>query len=420
MSEGDRTAMPASASKPAPGAPLGSGSSRSASLDQIRPTLFSPLQQVLVTWLLVLLVGSASLAALAAVGEVVSLLVTASLVAFLLNYPVARLQRLLSRGVAAALVYGVAAVGTVAIATLILPPVASQARQLALNLPDLLESGRVQLEQFQAWGAGYGLPLDVQWLEQQLLDKLQSQSQALASRGLVLVADTLRWAIDAILIVVLSFYLLVDGDRVWRSTTQWFVPVVRDRLTASLRRNLQQFIAGQVLLGTFMAVTLAPLFFWLKVPFFLLFAVFIGVLEAVPLIGATLGIATVSAIVAFLDWWLALQVLAVAVIVQQIKDNVIAPRILGNLTGLSPAIVLAALLLGVKVAGILGAILAIPVTGVLKSLVEIAIDPTLPPQTGSFFVNPLQASPAVAIAPEQRSPHHADPDPAEPIPPSQA
>jgi predicted PurR-regulated permease PerM len=83
----------------------------------------------------------------------------------------------------------------------------------------------------------------------------------------------------------------------------------------------------------------------------------------------------------------------VAIALQQVKDNIMAPRIMGSLTGLSPVIIFASLLLGAKVGGFLGIILAIPLTGVIKSIVEIAIDPTLPPQTGSFFNNILSQKP---------------------------
>ena len=62
---------------------------------------------------------------------------------------------------------------------------------------------------------------------------------------------------------------------------------------------------------------------------------------------------------------------------------------MGNLTGLSPVIIFTSLLLGAKIAGLLGVILAIPLTGVVKSIAEVVLDPTLPPQTGSFFYNPL-------------------------------
>jgi predicted PurR-regulated permease PerM len=141
-----------------------------------------------------------------------------------------------------------------------------------------------------------------------------------------------------------------------------------------------------------MATTLSVAFWWLKVPFFLVFAVFIGVMEVIPFIGATLGIAIVALLVAFIDWWLAIQVVGVAIALQQVKDNLIAPRILGNLTGLSPVIILTSLLIGARVAGLLGVILAIPLTSVTKTIVEIIMNPELPPQTGSIFSEAVENS----------------------------
>lgn len=138
-----------------------------------------------------------------------------------------------------------------------------------------------------------------------------------------------------------------------------------------------------------MAIMLTIAFWVLKVPFFLLFAVFIGIMEVIPFVGATLGIGTVVIIVAFIDWWLALEVLGTAIVIQQIKDNLISPRLMGGLTGFSPVILFLALLLGAKFGGLLGVILAIPFTGVAKSIAEIVFDPDLPPQTGSLFSNPF-------------------------------
>jgi hypothetical protein len=85
--------------------------------------------------------------------------------------------------------------------------------------------------------------------------------------------------------------------------------------------------------------------------------------------------------------------MGIAIAIQQVKDNVVAPRIMGNLTGLSPVIIFISLLLGAQIGGILGVILAIPLTGVVKSLAEIVVDPRLPPQTGSFFHNPFAKDP---------------------------
>jgi len=354
--------------------------------------LFSPLQRSLLTWLLILLTGWATLNALSYVGELISILVTAGLIAFLLNFAVTRLERLMSRGLAATLVYLGAGLLVVILGLTLVPPVFSQGRQLVANLPVLLESAQEQLSGFQVWSADHNLPFDVRLVGSQLLGQIQTQAQAIASKSLGLVVGTFNWVLDLILILVISFYMLLDGDRLWQGLISLFSPPIRKHLTESLQRNLQRFVSGQLLLGLFMAVVLAVAFWLLRVPFFLFFAVFIGVLEVIPFIGATLGIASVSIIVAFIDWWLALQVLGVAIAVQQVKDNLVAPRILGNLTGLSPVVIFTALLIGARIGGLLGVILAIPLTGVVKSFTEIVADPSLPPQTGSFFNNPLLAA----------------------------
>ncbi|MEW6493557.1 MAG: AI-2E family transporter [Cyanobacteriota bacterium] len=351
---------------------------------------FSPVQQFLLTWLLIVVTGWVTLRTLSYVGELISILLTAALIAFLLNYAVAVVQPFLPRSVAAVLVYLLAAFAVVILALTLVPPVYNQGRQLVTNLPTLLEESQEQLASFQTWSVEHNLPFDVRILASQLLARVQTQAEAIASTGLGLVVGTFNWFLDFILILVISFYMLIDGDRVWRGLSGIFSPRIRDGLTESLQRNLQRFVTGQLLLGLFMAVTLTVAFWALRVPFFLLFAVFIGLMEVIPFIGATLGIATVVSVVAFIDWWLALEVLGIAIALQQVKDNLIAPRIMGRLTGLSPVIIFVALLLGAKVGGLLGVILAIPLTGVAKSLSEIVLDPTLPPQTGAFFHNPLK------------------------------
>lgn len=351
---------------------------------------FSPVQQFLLTWLLIVVTGWVTLRTLSYVGELISILLTAALIAFLLNYAVAVVQPFLPRGIAAVLVYLLAAFAVVILALTLVPPVYNQGRQLVTNLPTLLEEGQERLASFQIWSVEHNLPFDVRILASQLLARVQTQAEAIASTGLGLVVGTFNWFLDFILILVISFYMLIDGDRVWRGLSGIFSPRIRDGLTESLQRNLQRFVTGQLLLGLFMAVTLTVAFWALRVPFFLLFAVFIGLMEVIPFIGATLGIATVVSVVAFIDWWLALEVLGIAIALQQVKDNLIAPRIMGRLTGLSPVIIFVALLLGAKVGGLLGVILAIPLTGVAKSLSEIVLDPTLPPQTGAFFHNPLK------------------------------
>jgi predicted PurR-regulated permease PerM len=350
--------------------------------------LFTPLQRLLITWALILTTGWMTLNALRYLSELISILVTAGLIAFLLNYLVARLHTFMPRGLAAGLVYLFAGALVGLVGVTIAPPVLTQAQQLITDLPSLIASGQQQLVELQTWSQNqirFAIPL----LQEQILTELQGQAETIASSGVGLLLGTFNWVLDLILILVISFYMLLDGERLWDGVTSFFAPPIQDYLTDSFRRNLQRFFSGQLLLGLFMAVTLSLAFWWLRVPFFLVFATFIGLMEVIPFIGATLGIVIVGLVVAFINWWLAVQVVGVAIALQQIKDNLLAPRILGNLTGLSPTIVLPALFLGGKVGGLLGIILAIPLAGMVKTIAELLLDPTLPPQTGTFFVNPL-------------------------------
>lgn len=353
-------------------------------------SIFSPLQKFLMTWLLILVTSWLTIKTLSYVGELISILLTAALIAFLLNYAVVALKPILPRPVAAIFVYLGAAVIFVILGVTLLPPVVSQGRQLIVRLPELIAQGQEQLNMFQSWSGEHNLPFNLQLITSDLFTRIQTQARIIASTGLGLVLGTFNWFLDFILILVISFYMLIDGERLWESLTSFFSPQIQDQLTISLEKNLQRFLTGQLILGLFMAASLTIAFWLLNTPFFLLFAVFIGIMELLPFIGATLGIGIIVIILAFINWWLALEVLIVSVIIQQIKDNIVSPRIMGNLTGLSPVIIFVALLLGAKIGGFLGIILAIPLTGVVKGLTEIIGDPNLPPQTGAFFHNPFK------------------------------
>lgn len=357
----------------------------------------SPLQEILITWLLILVVGLLTFNFLGFASELITILLSSALIAFLLNYPVRLLKAFLPRPIAGIVVYLSTALIASFILITIFPPVFNQGRQLIIKLPDLIAAGQEELKEFQTWSAEHNLPFDVNFLTSQLLTKIQAKAQQIASTSFGLVIGTFNSVVELILILVLSFYMLLDGEKIWNNFTKILNPKIRTELTNSISRNLQQFVTGQLLLGLFMAITLTLAFRLLSVPYFLLFAIFIGVMEVIPFIGAALGISTVVLIVAFIDGILALQVLAIAVGMQQVKDNIVAPRIMGNLTGLSPVIILSSLLLGAKLGGLLGIILAIPVTGVAKSLIEIIYDPSLPPQTGTFFDNPLQEDKEVVV-----------------------
>lgn len=97
----------------------------------------------------------------------------------------------------------------------------------------------------------------------------------------------------------------------------------------------------------------------------------VGVFDLIPGIGATIGIALVCLIILPQGIWLAVQVLIGCVLLQQVEENLLMPRIMQGSINMNPVFMFFALLVGAQVAGLVGVFLSIPIAGVLISLFNI-------------------------------------------------
>ncbi|MBD2123201.1 AI-2E family transporter [Trichocoleus sp. FACHB-262] len=301
----------------------------------------------------------------------ITLLVVAAILAFLLNYPVQILERTqISRSQAVIAVLLLALALLVVLGVTLVPILVEQAAQFVDKLPASLADSQRHVASLDIWAKAHRLPLDLQGFSTRINNQIENQLQALASQALGLAIITVSGLFDLVLVVVLAFYMLLYGDRMWQGLVNLLPASIGLPLSASLRLNFQNFFISQLLLGFFMFSTLIPIFIGLRVPFALLFALLIGVAELIPFIGATLGIGIVILLVMFQDFWLSLQVAFAAILMQQIKDNVLAPRLMGNFTGLNPIWIFIAILMGAQIAGLLGVLVAVPIAGTIKSTID--------------------------------------------------
>ncbi|WP_392531884.1 AI-2E family transporter [Nostoc sp. C117] len=297
----------------------------------------------------------------------ISILSLAAILAFLLNYPVKFFERArITRTQAVIIVLLATLTIFVILGVTLVPMVIDQTIQLLNKIPDWLAGSQANLEQFEAIAKQRRLPLDLRVLSSQINANIQNLVQQLASGAVGFAGTLLSGLFDFVLVVVLAFYMLLYGDRVWYGLANLLPSNIADPLTASLRLNFQNFFLSQLLLGLFMVITLTPIFLVIKVPFALLFAILIGISELIPFIGASLGIGLVTILVLLQNWWLAVQVAVVAVLMQQVKDNLLAPRLLGNFIGLNPIWIFVAILMGYEIAGLLGTLVAVPIAGTIK------------------------------------------------------
>ena len=309
-------------------------------------------------------------------------LLVAALLSFLLNYPVTWLSdRGFPRGPAAILVFVLALSVLVSIGVTLVPVVIVQAQQLVARLPDWIDSGQQQLMNFNDKVDIFGLPVSLDGAINQLNDRLKYELQSIAGRSLNIALSltvlTVVRLVDVILAVVLTFYLLQNSREIWRSLVNWLPRRYQKPFSSTLRLSFQNYFIGQLLIANCIGLGLIAMFVLLKIPFGLLFGITIGAMALVPF-GGAVGIGLVTFLVALQNISLALKALAAALLVQQVVENLVAPRVLGSVTGLNPFWVFVSILTGARIGGLLGVILAVPTAVVIKEALEFLRNPQKP------------------------------------------
>lgn len=299
-----------------------------------------------------------------------SILIAASILAFLLNYAV---EFLTSQGVKRTNAVGVVSLLALSIIVLIaffvVPIALGQLNDLVKRLPSLIESGIKQLQTLQLWAEAQNIPLNITGLAVQVAGRLSGGNSKPIGAGDHLVLDTAGNAFKVLLTLVLTFYLLLNGNNLWEGFFSLLPAPIGVPIQRSLRQNFQNYYIGQVTLASLNGTLITLAFLALKVPFGLLFGLGIAVMGIIPFAGA-LTVTVITILVALQNFWLGLKVLIIVLAIDQSMNNLVAPRILGELTGLSPALILISLLVGLQVAGPLGLIIAVPLASSFKFLLD--------------------------------------------------
>jgi predicted PurR-regulated permease PerM len=308
-----------------------------------------------------------------------------AIVAFLLNYPVRALDRTgISRGQAV----GVVLIATLAIVIIlgvtVVPSVIQQIAGLSEQVPKWVQSSTENFNSLELFARSKGLNLDFNLIRSQINSNLQKQLEGFTLQAVAVALGTASSLIDSLLILVLSIYILIDGDKLWHGLIGLLPARWGRQMADALRMNFQRFFISQFLLGAFMAVTLTIIFeFLIKVPFGLSFALLIGFSQLIPFVGATLGIGLVTLLVLLKSFGLALWVFVASFTLQQIKDNFLAPKLMGDFIGIDPVMILLAVLIGLQIAGFLGVLVAVPIAGTIKSTIDLFRYPPPPEEAVS-------------------------------------
>ncbi len=222
----------------------------------------------------------------------------------------------------------------------------------------------------------YGIVSEEKFLDQKILSGAQDVLEALFAGVLTFTkaaTGTITQLLNIILIPFLTYYFLIDFDRIKEAVLKLF-PIEQqkqiNKIALDADRIIGLYIRGQLFVCAIIGVLTSFGLWILRVDYALLLGTMAGIANLIPYVGltVTLVIAAIVSLFGSNPFWSLLKVGAIFWGVQFLEGSFISPRVVGKVTGLHPAMIMIALLLFANFFGFVGLLIAVPITAVGKVL----------------------------------------------------
>ena len=249
--------------------------------------------------------------------------------------------------------------------SLAVPPLITQAEQLFSNLPTFLTSLANN-----PWVHYIFNPGDTDNSEG-ILKILGSSftSMGIFSQAGSFLSRLLYFAV----LFSLSFYMVIQKNALSK-TIRYVLPEEHEEYVVSLVERIQEkmgrWLQGQLILDLIVGTAVYVVLYFLGIPYAFILAIVAGILEFIPTIGPTISAFIAIAVALTISPVTALFVLIAFVIIQQLENHVIVPLVMKKAVGLNPVIVIVVLLIGAKLGGPIGAVMAVPITTALSVFIS--------------------------------------------------
>jgi predicted PurR-regulated permease PerM len=244
-------------------------------------------------------------------------------------------------------------------------PLAQEGTRFAAQLPDLIDQAR------SGRGPVGGLLQRTNALQlvQQNESRIRSFATGLTTPAAGVLRGVATGVAGTITVFVLAYLMVLEGPKVVDGALNLLQPPNRARarqVGADCARSVTGYLSGNLLISVICGVLTYVVLKAFGVPFAGLIALFVAITDLIPLIGATLG-AFVAAVVGFIHSVPAgIAVIVFFLLYQQLENHLLQPLIFARTVKLNPLTVLVAILIAVELAGILGALLAIPLASMIQ------------------------------------------------------
>lgn len=306
------------------------------------------------------------------------LLLTGAALALILSFPVRLLSRFIPRGLAIAVVVLTMLAALVVAAVVLVPIAVAQLASLAGQAPNLLNEGYRYSREVVVELVDRGI-LDtspeeaMRELQSNGAQRLEAVVQEVVARAFDTLSGTVNGVFTALSTILVAVYLLADGERFKNGIIRLLPRQYRDDalvLWDDVGFALSRYLGGLLISLAFQGTASTVVLVLLDVPYALLLGIWTSIGAIVPFVGSYIG-AIPAAIVGFtVSPTTGFLVILTYVIINFVDGNLIAPRIQGQAIRVPPLLIFLAVITGGQIAGIWGALIAVPVLAVVRVVVE--------------------------------------------------
>jgi len=321
-----------------------------------------------------------------AAGHILLLFIIAGLIALLLNPFVALVQKLhIPRGAAVGIVMVTVLALLVGLGFLLANPISDQVSSFQKDVPGYVDDANAELADLQSWLDRNGIDLEVKQEGETALQTIGERITGGAGDVVSFTRDAVQILVEAsfavILIIVLSVYMMIYGDRIG-AVARGLVPpgdgTPDDDFPTRIQASLFGYVRGQVLFSLIMGTSAGLMLFFLgSVGIFpegktyaIAFGAWFGFAELIPYVGPAVGGFPPVVIAALSDNPIdAVWLIIAFTVLQQLEGHVVAPNVFGQALRINPILVIFALLMGGQLAGFVGAFIALPIAAILRETI---------------------------------------------------
>jgi predicted PurR-regulated permease PerM len=304
-------------------------------------------------------------------GDLILIFFFAWLLGFVLEPIAAFLARFMPRLVAVAITYGTIAIAALALVVVSAAALVASTTDFLRGLPQFQEDLLALLEPVSGWLRGVGLEqVDLSFQVEALLATVADQAQHLLPRLQEIAVASLGFVVSLMIVFFLAFFMSLDRPAIGSFLLRLVPPAYSGEahlLTESIDRSFGGFIRGMLVIGGSYALVALLTNAVLGLPYAALTTTASGVLMAIPFFGPLVSWAPPIIVAAVTAPDALLPAIAIMGVGWFINQNILQPRVLADAVGLHPVVVLAAVLIGLRLFGIPGAIFGLPVAAVISS-----------------------------------------------------